>query len=123
MFPPVFQTLKASADVMNIVGNPPRIWPHGEAKQEAINDRPVGYVTWFLVSGVPENNLSENSPIGRQSVQVDCWHSTAQGIEALGDAVRAALEPVVHVTNYQGFPRDAETRRFRVSIDADFFGR
>lgn len=128
MLPQVFQTLKASTDVRAIVGtNAPRIYRHGEAPQGVINSpdnaTPLPYITWLLVSGVPENNLSENSPVGRQSVQIDCWHASDTGIETLADAVRAALEPVVHITSYQDFPRDPETRRFRASFDADFFGR
>lgn len=127
MLPPVFQTLKASADVRNIVGTSfPRIFRHGEADATKIKDANgsvLPYITWLLVSGVPENNLSDAPPADRQSVQVDCWHTTDAGVEALGDAVRDALELVTHVTSYQNFARDPETRRFRVSIDADFWGR
>jgi hypothetical protein len=129
MFPQVFQTLKASAAVKAIVGSTnPRIYRHGEAPQQIINPgtpnaTPLPYVTWILVSGVPENNLSDPPPVDRQSVQVDCWHASDAGIETLADAVRAALEAVTHVTDAQSFARDPETRRFRVSISADFWGR
>lgn len=120
MLPPVFQTLKASTDVKAIVGtNPPRIYRHGEA--------PAGveapYITWLLVSGVPENNISDPPPADRQSVQVDCWHNTDKGVDELGEAVRDALELVTHVTSYENFPRDPDTRRFRISLNADFWGR
>lgn len=128
MLPGVFQVLKASADVKAIVGTTsPRIYRHGEAPGAIVNVQPpatpLAYITWLLVSGVPENNLSDNSPVGRQSVQIDIWHPTDAGIETLFNAVRDAIEPVAHITSYQDFPRDAETRRFRASIDADFFGR
>jgi hypothetical protein len=125
MLPPVFQTLKASAAVKAIVGtNPPRIWRHGSAPQ-----RPDGlplsdpYITWFLVTGTPENNLSESSPVARKSVQIDCWHQTDKGIEELADAVRAALEPVVHITQESGDEQERETKLYRFSFEADFWGR
>lgn len=123
MFPPVFQTLKASADVKAIVGtNPPRIYRHGEALQRTPDQAAQPYVTWLLVVGVPLINLSDPPPGGQQTVQVDCWHPTDAGVEVLGDAVKAALEAVTHVTDYQGFIRDADTRMYRVSISADFWG-
>lgn len=127
MLPPVFQTLKASSAVTNIVGtNPPRIYRHGEAPAHVVNPpagSQIAYITWLLVSGEPENNLSDPPPVDRQSVQVDCWHPTDAGVEALGDAVRDAIEAVTHVTQYRNRPRDPDTRRYRVSIDADFWGR
>jgi hypothetical protein len=120
MLPPVFQTLKASAAVKAIVGtNPPRIYRHGTAPQNG--DKP--YITWQLVSGVPENNLSDPPPVDRQSVQVDCWHQTDAGIEVLADAVRDAIEPVAHMTSAFNDSRETETKLFRIGLNFDFFGR
>ncbi len=120
MFPPVFQTLKASADVKAVVGtNPPRIYRHGDAPQDVA--RP--YITWQLVSGVPENNLSDTPPADRQTVQVDCWHQTDAGIEILAEAVRDAIEPTAHMTATLIDAREAETKLYRVSMQFDFWGR
>lgn len=120
MFPPVFQTLKASADVKAIVGtNPPRIYRHGEAPQNV--ERP--YITWALIAGTPENNLSDPPPVDRQSVQVDCWHQTDSGIEVLAEAVRDAIEPTAHMTGTLIDLREQETRLYRVSMQFDFWGR
>lgn len=120
MLPPVFQTLKASPAVKDIVGtNPPRIYRHGDAPQNT--ERP--YITWQLVSGVPENNLSDPPPVDRQSVQVDCWHQTDSGIELLADAVRDAIEPVAHMTGALIDAREPETKLYRISLAFDFFGR
>lgn len=125
MLPQVFQALKASAAVKAIVGdNPPRIYRHGRAPQ-----RPDGlplslpYITWFLVSGTPENNLSEPSPVARKSVQIDCWHQTDKGIEELADAVRSAIEVVAHITQEGDDQQEAETKLYRLSFEADFWGR
>jgi len=127
MLPPVFQTLKASAEVKAIVGtSSPRIFRHGEADPSKVRDANgawLPYLTWLLISGVPENNLEDPSPVARQSVQIDGFHPTDAGIEALADAVRDALEPLVHITTVRNPPREQESRLFRFSLDADFWGR
>lgn len=118
MFPPVFQTLKASQAVKDIVGtNPPRVYRHGIAPQDVT--RP--YVTWFIVTGAPENTLSELPAVDRVQVQIDCWHQTDQGIELLALAVRDAVEPYAHMTNYPIDQREPETRLFRMALVFDWF--
>lgn len=118
MLPPVFQTLKASADVKNIVGtNPPRIYRHGDAPQDTT--RP--YITWQLIFGAPENNLSDPTPCDRATVQVDCWHQTDAGVEALAAAARAAIEPVATITGIPIDLREPETRLYRVALQVDWF--
>lgn len=130
MLPPVFQTLKASSAVKNIVGqNPPRIWRHGSAPgltRDTAGNLIVPkdpYITWQLISGVPENNLSDPPPVDRQTVQVDCWHQTDAGIEVLADAVRDAIEPVAYMTSVLIDEREPETNLYRLSLQFDFFGR
>jgi hypothetical protein len=118
MLPPVFQTLKASTGVKNIVGtNPPRIYRHGSAPQ----DREKPYITWFLVSGVPENTLSETPSTDRMSVQIDCWHQTDQGVETLAQAVRDAIEPYAHMTGIVLNEREAETKLYRIALGFDWW--
>lgn len=123
MLPPVFQTLKASTDVKAIVGtNPPRVYRHGSAPQ-----RPDGlpladpYITWQLVSDVPENNLSNLPPVDRSTVQVDCWHQTDAGIEVLARAVRDAIEPSAHMTGIVVNLRETETKLYRIGMQFDWF--
>lgn len=123
MFPPVFQTLKASTVVKNIVGtNPPRIYKHGDAPQRADN-LPLAepYITWFVVSDAPEIQLSGTPGSDRVSVQVDCWHQTSTGIETLAEAVRDALEAASVVTVADQDGREPETRLYRMRFSADFF--
>ena len=118
MFPPVFQTLKASAAVKNIVGtNPPRIYAHGDAPQDSAKP----YITWFLVSGTPENTLSELPAVDRDQVQVDCWHPTAAGIKLLATAARDAIEPSAHLVSVPVDDRDPETKLYRVALVFDWF--
>lgn len=117
MFPRIFQTLKASSAVKAIVGtNPPRIYRHGDAPQDT--ERP--FVTWFVVSGVPENNLSSLPTNDVYTVQIDCWHQTDSGVELLATAVRDAMESVCYMTAVVVNMREPETRLFRVGIQFDF---
>jgi uncharacterized protein DUF3168 len=116
MFPAVFVILKASTAVKNIVGtNPPRIYRHGNAPQDVTKP----YITWTVISGVPENNLSDLPPVDRVTVQVDCWHQTDGGIEVLAEAVRDAIEPVAHMTGIVVDLREPETKLFRIGMQFD----
>lgn len=118
MFPPVFTTLKTSTDVKNIVGtNPPRIYRHGSAPQDV--SKP--YLTWFVVVGVPENTLSELPAADRVSVQIDCWHQTDAGVEALALAVRDAIEPSAVMTATPIDLREPETKLYRIALTFDWF--
>lgn len=122
MFPPVFQTLKASTAVKNIVGtNPPRIYEHGDAPQRPDN-LPLAdpYITWFTPSDAPENQLSGTPPTDRVGVQIDCWHQTSSGIKALAIAVRDSVEGTAHMTNMFN-QRESETKLYRVSLSFDWF--
>jgi len=118
ILPPVFQALKASTAVKNIVGtNPPRIYRHGVAPQDVTKP----YVTWFVVTGVPENHLSGTPTTDRISVQVDCWHQTDQGVDTLAEAVRDAAEPSAHMTGIIINEREAETKLYRIAMQFDWF--
>lgn len=123
MFPPVFQWLKASDDVKNIVGtNPPRIYRHGAAPQASDGKpMPQPYITWFVVTDAPENNLSDPVPVDRYGVQVDCWHQTDAGIELLAGAVRDAMEPYCVMTGTIANLREPETRLFRIGFTFDIW--
>lgn len=122
MFPQVFELLAAAPAVTQIVGTtPPRIYRHGIAPQT-----PAGaYITWFVVYGRPENNLSDLPPADEYTVQVDCWSDntgTARTqIETLARAVRDAIEPHHHVTGVVVNEQDAETQRFRIGLQVTFW--
>lgn len=115
MLPPIYDILTASPAVSAIVGT--RIYPHGEAPHDVA--RP--YVTWFLVSDVPQNLLDAAPDIDRATVQVDCWHPTSAGVVQLASAVRSAIEPRAHVTNIFLNGREPETRLYRFAIQLDYW--
>lgn len=119
MLPSVYAILTADAAVSALVGT--RIYRHGEAPQKVAGP----YVTWFLVSGTPENELSARPRVDRLEVQVDCWSANTgggdAGVEALAVAVRDALEPVAHMTGIIANEQDFETRRYRLGMQFTFW--
>jgi hypothetical protein len=122
MFPPVFQTLKASNAVKNIVGtNPPRIYDFGKAPQRPDN-LPLSdpYITWFAF-GTPENQLSGTPPVDRMTVQMDCYHQTSTGCKALATAARDACESVAHMTGMPVNEQETETKLYRIALEFDWF--
>lgn len=117
MFPPVFTTLQASADVRAILGARPRLYRHGEAPQN--ESRPYG--TWLVVSGIPENTLSETPGIDRDTVQIDVYAKGDAEIEELARVVRDQMETVTHMVAWRNPPRDEQTRLFHISMDFDYW--
>lgn len=114
MFPPVKQTLSTPA-VIAIVGD--RIAPFGEISQKEA--RP--YLTWFIVSGQPHDNLSSAPCSDFTTVQIDCWSTDAQQCKALAEAVRAALDAVLVVNRVRLNLRETTgSRLYRVGLEADF---
>jgi hypothetical protein len=122
MLPPIFQVLRNAANVTAIVGtSPSRIYRHGTAPQAAV----APYITWSVITGTPQNTLSELPMVDACVVQVDCWaDNTGNGaaqIEDLAVAVRAALEPVAHMTGFGPNGQDFETQRYRMMLQFDYW--
>ena len=115
MLPPVFKTLRASATLVALVAD--RIYRHGSAPQGTL----APYITWQLVGGLPENNLSELPPFARMSVQVDCWDDDDERVETVARAARDAIEPVACMTGIPVDDQDPETLRFRLALQFDWF--
>jgi hypothetical protein len=115
LLPPVFTALRAAPAVVDIVGT--RIYRHGRAPQDA----QAPYITWFLASASPQHTLSEAPTVDRCQLQLDCYHSDDAGVEALAEAVRAAIEAEACVTGTPINNFDAlGTRLFRIAITADW---
>lgn len=115
MLPPIYSTLQASGAVVAMVGT--RIYRHGRAPQDVA----VPYVTWTLVAGAPENHLSGLPSVDRQTVQIDCWHRTDEGCDALATAVRDAIEPHAHMTGAPIDQRDPDTKLWRMALQLDWW--
>lgn len=119
MLPLVYRMITEDSSAAAIVGT--RVYRHGAAPQKVT----APYVTWSVVSGEPENDMTSTPRTDRFEVQVDCWSdndgSGDAGIEALATAVRAALETYGHMTRYSANDRDFDTQRFRISMDFTLF--
>jgi len=115
MLPLIFTWLKASNAVKTIIGNTPRAYRHGDAPQDVTQP----YVTWALVAGVPDNDISGLPPSDRYTVQLDCWHTTDKGVEDLAKAVRDAVQPYGHMTSMPINNRDNETKLYRIALQFD----
>lgn len=118
MFPPIFDTLRGSGLVVSLLGDVPmRAWRHGNQPQGEA--RP--YLTWHIVSGVPENTLSELPCADRVTVQLDCWSADDTAVETLATAVRDALEPYAHMTGVIQNDWEPQTKLFRVGLQFDWW--
>lgn len=118
MLPPIFPILAASSTVTNIIGtNPVRAYRHGAAPQ----DTSKPYVTWSLISGLPDNTLSELPKVDRLTFEVDCWSMDGTQVENLAIAVRDALEPFCHMTGMPLNNREPETKLYRIALQFDYW--
>jgi hypothetical protein len=117
MLPPVYATLAADSGATDLLGDPPRVWRHGEAPQDGT--RP--YVTWNLVAGVPENTLSEGPGVDRCTIQIDCWSPTSAAVVVLAEAVRDAVEPLAHMTGVVVDERERATKLYHLAMQFDWW--
>lgn len=116
MLPAVFLLLKASPAVTALIGAAPvRAFRHGSAPQDVLKP----YVTWSVPGGSAEITL-EQPDADTFRVQVDCWSDDDTQVEALAEAVRAAVEKGSQLVAYTADERDFETRRFRIGFAFDF---
>lgn len=113
MFPKVYRTIRTPA-VATIVDT--RIGRHGEVSQT--EQRP--YIAWQIVVGQPYDNLSSAPGGDFTTVQLDCYHPTDAGAEALALAVRAALDVALICNRVVLDNRDPDTKLYRVGMEADF---
>jgi hypothetical protein len=111
MLPPVYDVLKSSSAVVALVGD--AIWRHSAAPQ----DGPRPYITWFIVTGLPDNQLSGLPSDDQMTVQVDCWAKTDAQAEALATAVRDAIEPYAHMTGQPIDAREPTTKLWRMALE------
>jgi hypothetical protein len=118
MLPAVFPILARDSEVTGFIGSTPaRVYRHGEAPQNVV--RP--YVTWFVVTGAPQNQLDDPPDIDNYSVQVDCWSDDDSEVEELATAVRDAIETEFHMTAVIANGRDPQTMRYRIGMIFSFW--
>lgn len=125
MLPPVWNVLRASPDVVDLVGL--RIWRGNVAPQDEVRkvvDQGLGYITWFVIDAPPENTLSETPQIDRNVIQLDCWYGgrdAEEMVEVLATRARDAIEPHAHLTGRPIDGREPATRLWRIALQFDWF--
>jgi hypothetical protein len=122
MTPPIFTWLSNSSAVLFLLdrGGRVRIW-EDEIPQEAVPQDAYPAVRWFLVSGQPENYLTEAPGIDSGRFQFDIYAPTQESRDAIYAAVQSALEQYGHEVNFNGTGREIDTRQFFRSFDMVFW--
>jgi len=113
MLPNIYQILRANADVVTAVGT--RIYRHGSAPQDVVKP----YITWFIASGIPYDNVSA-APCGdKDTIHIDCWSDSDVGIENLAYSVRSALDSQLISNRIMLNTRETDTKLYRITLEAD----
>ena len=114
MLPNVYQQLRTNATVVNLVGT--RIYRHGSAPQDVVKP----YITWSVSMGMPYDNVSASPCADKDTVQIDCWSETDEGIENLAYAVRSALDSALISNRIMLNTRENDTKLYRITVETDF---
>lgn len=114
MLPKVYELLYAQPAISGAVGN--RIYRHGYALDSP--QRP--YITWFLVAGNPEDQLSGVPCTDFDLVQIDAWSDKDSQVEQIAYAVREALDAAGHANRLIMNTFDKDTKLYRIGIEVNF---
>lgn len=116
---PIYDVLRSVPAVTALLGADPnlRVYAFGQAPTTVL--RP--YVTWQLTTGFPNNNLSDRPENDENAVQIDIYATTPQSAEAVKIALRDAIEPVTHITSWDGEGRETPTSDYRITFSVDWF--
>ena len=110
MYPPIFEKCAADATVKSHIGTSPvRLWPFGEAPQNAT----LPYAVWQTVGGGPENYFNQTPDADTFNLQVDIYAKTANSARAVAQALRNVIEQYAHITAWRGEMRDPGTSEYR----------
>lgn len=117
MFDPLFNAIKASSAVTNLIGTSPvRFYAFGEAPATVAKP----YAVYRTVYGSPENLIDGVPSIDSFGFQIDAYGLTGASVESLSIALKAAIEPVAYVTAFNGDGRDPDTKNYFDSFTVDW---
>lgn len=114
MLPLVYPLLRSSPAIIDAVGA--AIYRHGTAPQDV--SRP--YITWLLVSGRPQDQLSGSPCVDFDLVQIDVWSEADTQVEQIAYAVRDVLDAAGHANRMVMNTFDKDTKLYRLAIEVDF---
>lgn len=113
----LYELCIADATVKSLLGNKPRIYEFGQAPSKTV----LPYVTWSQITGSPDNNLSHLPDMDYCNTQIDIWAANADSMRAVRDALQAVIEPVTHITSWNGEGKDAATTNYRCTFSVDWY--
>ena len=114
----IFPLLFSSNDVKALLGSAPlRVYGWGQAPPDSV----IPYVTFGVVSGVPQNHLDSVPDMDLAATQVDIWAATEDSSRACFAAIRDVLEAYAHMTSFSTEEFDNETKLYRTRMEFDFF--
>lgn len=116
MFSPLYDLVKDNAGVRAVLGNPVRLYAFGDAAQDG--SKP--YAVQQTVGGQPENFLNQVPDLDSIIVQVDVYAPAMTQAKAIVVALATVIEPVAHITSWNGEFRDTETKLWRISFTVEF---
>lgn len=117
MYPPVFTLIKSDAGVQSKFGTSPvRVFPFGSAPDGV----GLPYAVWQVVSGDPENYITNAPDMDSFLTQIDIYASTATTARDAAKALRDAIEPHAHIVAWRGEQKDPQTKHYRYSFDVKF---
>ncbi len=96
----------------------------GDNVFRTFKDKPgdVGpYIVWQIISGVPENNLSDLPDIDDARIQVDSYCNDQGTARTLSEAAQAVLELLGYVVFGPVEGHEEETLLWRWTIDVEFW--
>lgn len=118
--PSAFEILNDSIPVKVLLGAQPlRIYPWGEAPHRDELVKP--YATYLVYNAIPENFLGETPDIDNHGTQFDVYAEDGQSCESCFRAIRDALEPYAHMTNFSLPFRDPATQLYTARLEFDFW--
>lgn len=116
---PLYNVLKVVSGVTTLLGTHPNLRVYGFGQTPEGVQRP--YVVWQETTGSPELNLSQSPDHDMYSLQIDVYAKTGPSCDAVRKALRDAIEPIMHITNWYGDDRDSETNDYRTTFAVDWF--
>lgn len=118
MNPDLFEILKSSPAVTNLLGsNPLKVFPFGRAPQKVS----LPYAVYSVYNANPENYLDRVPDIDNKGTQIDIFASNAEDLKSCFDAIRDALEPHAHMTSFSTSDQDADTNLYPCRMEFDFW--
>lgn len=120
MYPPLYATIKGNAGVKAVLGNSPRVYPHGRSPAPSDPLYAVPYAVFQMINGTPENYLTCLPDVDDFTMQIDVYGLTVDSATDGARALRDAIEPVAYVARWGGQFKDPDTNLFRYSFDVDW---